>query len=218
LADFKLILKNIELSNGGEGRYTIPSFTTSTSLGTLNDIDNYVYEDSIENLDYEGAFGDSIIAKFNPAGPLVREDYVVWAVRTLQGDSATDFIDFEGTYDGCGEVCFEDFDYSSDNAVYIDYARSVGAIGGKENGHFSPDSQITLMAALKIIFELYDYDMWDAPDFVVWYVPYLQLGYKENIIPYGVDSASYLLTRGEGAYIIDGVMYGNSYYYDDYWY
>jgi S1-C subfamily serine protease len=219
LDDFRTVLKNIELSNGGEGTYIVPSFSTTASVGSiLGDIDNYVYEDSVRNLNSEGAFGDNVIAKFNPASPLTREDFVVWTVRTLQGESYTDFSDFEDTYVGCGDICFADYDYNSDDAVYIEYARSAGAIGGKANGNFSPDAQITLMAALKIAFELYDYDVWDAPEFVAWYVPYLQLGYKENIIPYGVDSASYLLTRGEGAYIIDGVMYGYGDYYDDYWY
>lgn len=219
LEDFRTILKSIELSNGGEGKYIVPSFSTTASIGgVLNDIDNYVYEDSIRNLNVEGAFGDNVVAKFNPAGSLTREDFVIWAVRTLQGDGVSDFDEFEETYVGCGEVCFADYDYSSEEAVYIEFARSSGAIGGKANGNFSPDAQITLMAALKIIFELYDYDIWDAPAFVAWYVPYLQLGYKEAVIPYGVDSASYLLTRGEGAYIIDGVMYDYEYYYDDYWY
>ncbi|MFH1534083.1 MAG: S1C family serine protease [Nitrospirota bacterium] len=219
LGDFRTILKSIKLSNGGNGKYTVPSFSTTGSIGgILSDINNYVYEDSIRNLNSEGAFGDNVVAKFNPAGPLTREDFVVWAVRTLQGTVSSDFVEFEENYDGCGEVCFVDYDYSSGNAVYIDFARSVGAIGGKVNGTFSPDLEITLMAALKIIFELYDYDIWDAPDFVAWYMPYLQLGYKENVIPYGVESAGYLLTRGEGAYIIDGVMYGFGDYYDDYWY
>lgn len=219
LEDFRKILKSIELSNDGGGKYMIPSFSTMGSIGgILSDINNYVYEDNIRNLNSEGAFGDSIVGKFNPAGSLTREDFVVWAVRTLNGTVYSDFVGFEVGYDGCGEVCFADYDYTSENAVYIDFARSVGAIGGKVNGNFSPDSQITLMAALKIIFELYDYNIWDAPAFVSWYVPYLQLGYKENVIPYGVDSASYLLTRGEGAYIIDGVMYNFGYYYDDYWY
>jgi len=217
LDNFKLILKSIELSDGGDGQYSIPAFSTSgVATGSLSDIKNYVYEDNIKNLNSEGAFGDAVVAKFNPAGELSRKDFVLWAVRTLQGDALASFSEFESAYSGCGDICFEDVDYNSDDAVYMDFARSVGAIGGNQN-YFSPDSQITLMAALKIIFELYDYDIWEAPDFVAWYIPYLQLGYKEGVIPYGVGEVSYLLTRGEGAYIIDGIMSG-FYYYDDYWY
>lgn len=225
LDDFKLILKNIELSNGGSGKYTIPSFSTSDTLtAVLSDIENYVYEDSIRGLKTKGAFGEKAPYKFEPANALNRKDFVVWAVKTLQGEALTAFTEYQTAYTGCTDVCFEDVSKDSEDAVYIDFAYSRGAIGGMSTDgkyYFSPEAQISLMAALKIIFELYDYKIWVAPSFVPWYMPYLQLGYKEYVIPYGVDSASYLLTRGEGAYIIDSVankfMYSD-YYYDDVWY
>ena len=211
--DFKKILKAVKLDNGGDGQYVVPSFLSAST--TLVDIDHYIYEENIKSLNSDDAFGEDTPESFNPAGELSREDYVVWAVRTLTGDVYNEFEEFEANYSGCGEVCFKDVNYDSGNAHYIEFARNKGAIGASEN--FSPDAQISLMAALKVIFELYDYDVWQAPEFVSWYVPYLHLGYKEGVIPYGVDGAGYLLTRGEGVYIIDGVMssQGDDYYYDD---
>ena len=224
LGDFKTILKNIALSNEGEGQYLIPNFSGGSVVSTLSDIDNYVYEDNIKSLNRAGAFGDSAPVKFNPAGPLSRMDFVVWAVTTLSGDAASDYAEFESGYIGCADNCFEDVSNESDDAKYLAYAKGKGAVGGLGSDgkyYFAPDSQISLMAALKIIFELYDFEVWNAPDFVPWYVPYLHLGYKHYVMPYGVDNASYLLTRGEGAYIIDGVGTEAMYYSyddDDYWY
>ncbi len=219
------ILKKVELSNDGAGKYSIPDFYTGQSSSkpkSLQDIENYIYEYNIENLDKAGAFGENAPAFFNPAGPILRESFVVWAVKSLSGTAAEDFATFESEYDGCGSKCFADYDYSSANAVYIDYAHEKGAIGGMAadgNYYFRAGEQTSLMAALKIIFELYDYEVWQAPDFVPWYVPYLHLGYVNYVIPYGVSDANYLLTRGEGVYIIDTIRYANEdYYYDDYYY
>lgn len=225
LGDFREIINNLEFSNEGEGRYLFPAFSITgagTAGQTLIDIKNYVYEDNIKSLDLKDAFGEEAPKEFNPVGPLTRKDFVMWAVRSAEGELATAFTEFES---GVLAQSFADVDYMSEEAVYIEFAKDQGAINGVESfgkTYFKPDEQTSLVAGLKIVFELYGYEVWDAPDFIPWYIPYIQLGYKEGLMPYGVSDISYMLTRGEGAFLIDQSLYNSSYsdyYYDDYlWY
>ncbi|MBD3360457.1 trypsin-like serine protease [Candidatus Peregrinibacteria bacterium] len=222
LSGFKLILKNIQLDNYGEGRYLIPNFLGRSVRETgeaLSDVDNYIYEDSIRNLDDEGAFGEETPSDFNPAGFLTRGDFLKWAVRTLQGEAGNEFEEFENNYSEC-DICFTDIKKGSELEMYTDFAYTKGAVGGLSiDGQYFlyPENKVSLVAALKIIFELYDYEKWEAPAYLPWYISYLHLGYSEYVIPYGVSDVNYLLTRGEGAFIIEGIMTAN-YYSDDYWY
>ncbi|MFH1284053.1 MAG: S1C family serine protease [Candidatus Peregrinibacteria bacterium] len=221
MAVFRTILKNIKLDNSGNGRYLLPSFLGSySSGGVLNDIRNYVYEDDIKALSKGGAFGSATPANFNPAGPMTRKDFVLWTMKGLSGNVAGEFEVFKDGYTGCSSNCFSDVDYNSDDAVYMEFAKSkgaIGALGSSGRPYFSPDAQISLVAALKIVFEIYDYDIWEAPSFIPWYIPYVQLGYKYGIIPYGVNDVNYLLTRGEAAHVINSGASGLS-SYSDYWY
>lgn len=191
LKDFKKVLKNIQLDNGGKGKYTIPSFTTSGGGASLSDIKNYLYESSIKNLKKWGAFGENAPVVFGPADPLTRKSFVLWAVKTLSGNGLSELV----TYKDSQKTCVENCDY-----LYIDYAVSKGAIA---SSNFDPEGQLSLVAGIKIMAELYDYEVWKAPDFLPWYIPYLHLGYKLGVMPHGVNDANYKLTRGEGAYLID---------------
>lgn len=218
MSSFKKILKNVTLDNGGTGKYLIPNLYVGGVSAVLSDIKDYVYEDSIKNLNKKSVFGDKAPEKFEPANSLTRADFLTWAVKDLVSSNvATEFVTFEAGFVGCEVDCFSDVDASSILTMYLEFAREKGAVSGmnaKGKYTFAPDSQISLMAALKILFELNDYDVWAAPSFIPWYIPYLQLAYKLDILPYGVTDVNYLLTRGEGAYLIDAlVSYAGGNYY-----
>lgn len=208
MKDFKKVLKAMQLSNKGKGKYKLPNFMGSGGGGAvLSDIKNYVYETQIRNLSRDKVFGETSPKTFNPEGPLSRKDFVVWAIKA-NTTVAADFETFKTSYTKCSEGCYKDVNYDSDEAVYIEYAKSKEVIAKRDK--FSPDEQITLMAAFKIAFELYDYKIWEAPSFVPWYVPYLHIGYSYGFMPYGVDEAEHKLTRGEGAFIIDSSRWGSA--------
>ncbi len=216
LLDFNKILNVVTLDNEGQGRYFLPSFDISVSM-LLSDIENYVYEENIRNLDKKDIFGTERPAQFNPAGKLTRKDFVVWAVKNGDETLLAEFEDFKN---GIIVGEFSDVDYATEESKYVEFARSKGAVSGNKKGsklYFKPDEQISLVAGLKIVFTLYGYDVWEAPSFIPWYIPYIQLAYKNYLMPYGVNDVNYLLTRGEGVYIIDSAMAAN-YYYDDVWY
>ncbi|MBI4975583.1 serine protease [Candidatus Peregrinibacteria bacterium] len=205
--DFRSILKNIQLDNNGGGKYSIPGFGGSVPA-VLSDIKDYVYEENIKNINKLGAFGDSAPSKFDPEAKLKRKNFVVWAARTLSGTPATDFAAFKKSYSGCDKDCFSDVNYGSTDSMYIEFARKKGAVSGsnvKGKLLFNPENDLSLPAALKILFKLYDVKVWKAPDFIPWYMPYLQLGYKKGLMPYGVNKVDYVLSRGEGAYMLDAM-------------
>jgi len=208
--DFEKILRGISF-DGGSGAYNIPSFTSESGEvvgGSLRDIRYYAYEDNIRSLDSLDAF-DVTPRNFYPANSLARMDYVVWAVRTLSGDQLVDFENFERSYYGCTDDCYADVPTTMRDAVYIYYAREVGAI--KDAEMFYADDQISLLEAWKIIFELNDIRVWNAPDFVEWYIPYLYVAFEYDIIPVEVlaegSMLNHKLTRGEGAFIVDQVYW-----------
>ena len=203
ITNLRTVLKNIKLNNNGVGKYLVPSFYAEINEN-LSDIKNYIYQENIKNLDKIKIFGEKSPISFQPAEPLSRKDFIVWAVKSL-GENE-DFQNFEKLYMGCEKDCLKDVDYNKNNGMYIAFAQKKGAITGVEidgEKYFLPEKQISLTAAIKVLFELYDYEVWSAPSFIDWYIPYLQLAYKTNILPYGVNDVSYLLTRGEGAYMID---------------
>lgn len=211
MKDFKKILKSVQLSNKGKGKYKLPNFMGSGGgAAILSDIKNYVYETQIRNLSRDKVFGETSPTTFNPESALSRKDFVVWAIKA-NATVAADFEIFKAAYTKCSEECYKDVDYDSDEAVYIEYAKSKEVISKRDK--FSPDEQITLMAAFKVAFELYDYKIWKAPSFVPWYVPYLHIGYSYGYMPYGVDEAEHKLTRGEGAFIIDSSRWGGAIIY-----
>jgi hypothetical protein len=201
LGDVMKVIRAIKLSNDGKGKYVLPSFIGGSSK-KLVDIESHLYESSIKSLNREGAFSP-VPLSFNPEGGLSRKDFVLWSVKTLGGAAADDFATFKEAYNGCQKDCYDDVDYGSDDAVYIEYARSKGAIGA--NGWFAANEQVSLAAALKILAKLNDAKLWKAPDYVLWYIPYLYYGYSNYALPIGVDDVAHLLTRGEGAYMIDVV-------------
>ncbi len=190
--DFKKVLKSIQLDNDGKGKYTVPNFLSSSTGSTvLGDIKNHIYENSIKNLKKLGAFGENAPVTFGPQDPLTRKSFVLWAGRTLSGNALTDFNEFKKDKKECTDNC---------DQMYIDFAVSQGAVS---SANFNPDEQITVAAALKVLAKLYGYEVWQAPEFIPWYIPYLHLGYKLGVMPYGVNDANYKLNRGEGAFLID---------------
>lgn len=208
--DFKAILNAIELSNGGSGVYLIPDLMGGGSggpVGAFNDIKHYVYEANIKSLSKAGAFGENADPQFKPESAMSRLDFVVWAIRGAEGAVAENFAAYKASYVGCGDKCYADVGGDSVETVYLEFAKSEGVIADRDRFH--PDEQISLMAAFKIMFELYDYDIWDAPDYVLWYIPYLHVGYINGFMPYGVDTADHELTRGEAAFIIDAASFGS---------
>ena len=211
LDEVKDIIEAIELTNGGDGKYSVPTFARANAASFL-DIEHHIYEDNIRSISSKGAF-EVKPTFFEPERELTRKDFVIWAVRTLQGDAGVDFAEYEENYNGCQKNCLTDVNYSLDDAVYIEFAKTRGAVGA--NGWFAPDEQVSMIAALKILAELNDADLWQSPDYAPWYLPYLYYGYKNYAIPYGMDSVEYKLTRGEGAFMIDVVNkedYGYYYY------
>jgi hypothetical protein len=218
LQDFKIILKNIQFSESGNNKYLIPNLAFANTKN-LEDIENYLYEQKILNLNKEKVFGEKSPIKFAPADNLTRKDFIVWAVKSLHLDDLTEFEAFKKPYSGCTDNCFQDIDYNSNDAIYIAFAYKKGAVqGNKINDalYLKPDDNISLAAALKIISKLYNYSTWKAPEFLPWYIPYIQFGYEYGLIPYGINDSMYELTRGEGAYIIETLMtnkYYGGYYY-----
>ena len=203
--DFRAILGAVELSNEGEGLYLIPNLLGVARSGALNDITNYIYEADIKALHKDGVFGEGVSGAFNPEAAMKRGEFVKWAVLAGGNDVVAAFEDFKASYDGCGDSCY--VDVNEDLEVYLEFAKSKGVIA--DRARFSPDEQISLMAAFKVVFELYGYEIWDAPDYVIWYVPYLHVGYLNGLMPYGVDQAGHELTRGEAAYILNGASLGS---------
>lgn len=206
--DFKKVLKNIQLDNEGKGKYTVPSFLTSPAAGgtILGDIKNHLYENNIKNLKKLGAFGENAPVTFGPQDALTRKSFVLWSVKTLGGSALTEFTTYKDGYKSCTKDCFSDVP-EDENAVYINYALSKGALSGAK---FNPEEQITVAAAIKIAAKLYSYEVWQAPEFLPWYLPYLHLGYKLGVMPYGVDEPLYKLNRAEGAFLIDMFVSMNS--------
>lgn len=206
IQDFSKILSAIKFhDNSGKGAYVFANFLGAGEvfLGSLVDVENYIYEDSVNALFELGVFGING-GEFFPAVNLSRRDFLVWVLKSLPGDRQERFKDFEESYQGCGDLCFADV--ANEDQVYLSYAFRYGAVGGMAKDgvyYFDPNSQISLIAAWKIIFNIYEYPVWKAPDFVPWYMPYVHLGYVNGAVPYGVNSNDYLLTRGEGAFVID---------------
>ncbi|MDP2642358.1 MAG: serine protease [Candidatus Peregrinibacteria bacterium] len=201
------VLKNISFESGGKGKYLVPAIGTIVSkVSTLSDIKNYIYEANIKTLSQLKVFGEKAPEKFEPGKKVSRESFVVWAVKSLVGDQHADFEGFKASYEVCKEDCFADIDYASSNAMYISYAKKMGAISGAEkNGkrYFDAGGNVTLAAALKILAKLNGSEVWVAPEYISWYVPYLYFGYIKGIVPVGVNDAFYLLTRGEAAFMMD---------------
>ncbi|MFC1616282.1 S1C family serine protease [Patescibacteria group bacterium] len=218
LDDFETILNNIEFESQGAGQYFIPNFFGDGGIDTIiqdfSDIKNYIYESNVRALGRDGAFGPEMPSQFNPGSGLSRKDFLLWTMRTLQGQAFIAFEEFNQSYEGCGVHCFEDVDYNSDDGIYYDFAFAQGAIGGLSsdgNYYFKPDDQITMVAAFKMIFQIYSYPVWEAPEFMPWFVPYIHIAYSEGVVPYGVNSDDYKLSRGDGVYIIDRVRSFNLY-------
>ncbi len=211
LVDFKTVLKGITLDNGGTGMYTLPDFSVSGGGVVLGDIKNNVYEDSIRSLGRNMALGDKLPALFRPVDAMTRKDFLMWAVKDLPYDKKGDFDTYASTYKPCEAAScnFADvtgMDGKNYTSLYFDYAFSKGVIKGREadgKKYFDPERQIGMMEAFKIVFKLYGYTVWEAPSFIPWYLPYLELAYKNQLVPYAVTSVDALLNRGQGAYIVD---------------
>ncbi len=201
------ILRSVSFEKEGKGKYIVPAIGGSSYVvSVLSDIKNYIYEINIKNLNRMKVFGEKAPEKFEPGKKVSRESFVVWAVKALSVDKQADFEKFKASYEICKEDCFADVDYSSSNAMYISYAKKVGAISGSEKDgkkYFDAGGNVTLAAALKILAKLNGFEVWAAPDYIAWYVPYLYLGYQKGIVPAGVNDAFYLLTRGEAAFMMD---------------
>ncbi|KKP40196.1 MAG: peptidase domain-containing protein [Candidatus Peregrinibacteria bacterium GW2011_GWF2_33_10] len=202
------ILKALQFENKGTGMYIVPDFSKAKGQ-TLTDIENYVYEENIKELAQNSVFGATIPEKFAPTANLTRKDFIIWAVKSLTGDKGEKVKTFEKNYMGCKENCFEDINYTDGDSAYIAFAQEEKAISGTEindKKYLYPENQISLTAAFKIALTLYKYEIWQAPSLIPWYIPYLQIAYKFELMPYGVDDINYALTRGEGSYIIDKIF------------
>lgn len=221
MSEFKTVLRNISLDNGGEGTYTIPNFATGTAV-SLGDIKNNVYEENIRALGRNSVFGEKLPAMFKPADNLSRKDFLMWAVKNLPYSSKlkTDFDTYSATFAPCNAASCVFADISGQSgetfdAMYFDFAFHKGVIKGREadgKRYFDPDKQIGMMEAFKIAFTLYGYETWEAPSFIPWYIPYLELAYKNEFMPYAVTSVDQMLNRGQGAYILDrAASYGSGY-------
>ncbi len=211
IGSLKLILNNIQFQLKGAGEYRIPAFSLARNTaevgGNLRDIDNHLYEDNILNIRDLGAFGINVPVGFGPENAMTRGDFVRWVQYSLRGDVAADFRQFVENYQGCGDRCF--VDAGNYDEAFLAFAMQKGALGGLRgdgNYYLAPDQQLSLVAALKILAEIYDYPLWEAPDYVIWYIPYLHFGYQEALIPYGVADSNYHLTRGEASFVLDGVL------------
>ncbi len=219
MLDFQAILRAIEFEKKGAGRYFLPKSFAKSVNAKLSDIKNHVYESAIKDLDKHAVF-EVTPASFFPESDLSRQDFVVWTVKyfvgSLGGELAADFEDFKAGFTACSEKCFKDFDYTSANAVYVAFAQNKGAIGTSAAAdgsyYFKPADRMSLAGALKVMFELGSYEVWDAPSFIPWYMPYIQLAYKLEVMPYGVDSVDHLLKRGEGAYMLNALFGTKSYF------
>ncbi len=201
------ILKNVSFEKNGKGKYFVPAIGgISSKISVLSDIKNYPYEVNIKTLNQLKVFGDKSPEKFEPGKNVSRESFVVWAVKSLVGTQKADFDKYKASYEICNEDCFADVDSSSSNAMYVYYAKKMGAIAGERKNdkkYFDAGGNVTLAAALKILSKLNGLEIWSAPDYIAWYVPYLYIGYKQGIVPIGVNDSFYLLTRGEAAFMID---------------
>lgn len=201
------ILKSVSFEQGGKGKYFVPVIGgVASKISVLSDIKNYLYEANIKTLNQLKVFGEKSPAKFEPGKKVSRESFVVWAVKSLVGDQKADFEKFKISYEMCHDDCFADIDYSSSNAMYISYAKKMGAVSGETRDgkkYFDAGGNVTLAAALKVLSKLNGVDVWEAPDYIAWYVPYLYVGYKYGIVPSGVSDAFYLVTRGEAAFMMD---------------
>lgn len=219
LTDFESILRAIKLSNGGIGQYNLPSLSLSGEnvSAVLSDIRNYVYEANIKSLNDALVFGENAPAEFKPADKVTRKDFVVWAIK-MDSSLTSEFEEFKNA--GVPHS-FVDVDYNSEESAYFEFAKKKEAVNGfvvKGKTYFKPSGTLSLAAGLKIVFALYGYEVWQAPDYIPWYLPYLQLGYKEGLIPYGVTDTSYVLTRGEAAFLIDNASYASNYDFDNYYF
>ncbi len=102
--------------------------------------------------------------------------------------------------------CFSDVPYSEWYAQYICTAKILGYINGYEDGTFKPEQNINKVEAIKIIGEVYEWDLNESSDAEIftdtpeiqWYAPYLKYAKSKNFLPEsgGKYNPSNHITRG----------------------
>lgn len=102
--------------------------------------------------------------------------------------------------------CFSDVPYTQWYAPYVCTAKELKFIKGYEDGTFKPSQNINKVEALKMLGEIYKWDLEAAKDTEVftdtpkdsWYIPYLKFAKMKNILPEsgGKYNPSNSITRG----------------------
>ncbi len=87
--------------------------------------------------------------------------------------------------------CFTDVSSIEWYAPYICTAKDLGYINGYNDGSFRPENDITKVEAIKIIGEVFDWELNSLPEVELfsdtssneWYIPYLKYAKSKNLLP-----------------------------------
>lgn len=120
---------------------------TAKNHSTYIDVQGKWYEDSIEALIEAGIIEDKKSNYFNPGQVVTRKQAAQMSIRMLQhaGISISD-PDY-------ARITFPDFyQMSTTERYYVALANEFGIFGGKENGRFDPNGQLTRSQMAKVLY------------------------------------------------------------------
>ncbi|MBI5414843.1 trypsin-like peptidase domain-containing protein [Candidatus Peregrinibacteria bacterium] len=194
------------------------------SIGSLNyvfyDISYHRYEQSISRMKDKGIFEGYEDDTFRPEKKISRGEALktILLARAIgkqkKGDDA-----MMKELDQYSEKAFFKFDFFDTRPIqwlrkYVRFAQKNNIIQGMSDTFFHPEASVTLGEACKILLTTNEIPVWDIEktefkELVPWYKPYLDKGFEIGIIPEGLYDASYELTRGELAFMVDAILEKN---------
>lgn len=191
-------------------------FSGPPALAAFSDTAGYEWENSINYLQENGIVSGNPDGSFTPYDRINRAAFTKIIIEASYGTPGPEY----------DRSCFDDVKKGDWYAPYICFAAEEGIVsgyGGTRN--FGPGDNITQPAALKVIFNTLNQDVWNSGG--EWYDMWLD--HAEWIGMYYFEpnaAAAYEITRGEAAYFmtwmltdewIDQIDADSFYGSDDYW-
>lgn len=187
---------------------------TSLTLATFKDLQpTDLYYDSINSLADAGVINGYPDGNFIAKNRVNRAEFTKMVIKTLQSDARySDIFPDDAFLESLvpSEGCFPDVKKTDWYAKYVCFAKSKGMIEGYTDGNFEPNYNISVVEAMKIVFEAVDPNGVEArADDGVWFNKYT---YYADDFDLWVDSwleesEAYQITRGELAEFLEKAIW-----------